>query len=119
MKKPRISERRKVLSFTPVYDLGTNDLLGYLGDLTLQGALLVGEKPMEAGKNLTLWIEFREASEIPGNRLTIPAHVAWCRREEHLTYFNTGLEFLEMTGSNKDLIEAVLERYRFNREIPY
>jgi hypothetical protein len=50
--------------------------------------------------------------------MTIPAHVAWCRQEEHLTYYNTGFEFQEMTESNKRVIEAILERYQFRREMP-
>ena len=118
MNEHRKEDRRKVMTFTPVYDLHENILLGYLGDLTLQGALMVSEKPMEPDRKITLAIEFRETSEIPATRMTIPAHVAWCRQEEHLTYYNTGFEFQEMTGQNKRVIEAILERYRFSREMP-
>jgi hypothetical protein len=118
MDKQRAHERRKAMSFTPVYDSHSNVLLGYLGDLTLQGALLVGEKPVEANRKLTLAIEFRETSETPANRMLIPARVAWCRREDHLTFYNSGLEFTEMSEANKNVIEAILERFRFVREIP-
>lgn len=119
MKKLRKAERRKVMTFTPVYDLQTKILLGYLGDLTLQGAMMVGEKPVETNQDLTLAIEIREASEIPGARLIIPAHVAWCRQEERMTYYNTGLQFLDLSEENKRVIESVLEKYRFSREIPF
>jgi hypothetical protein len=50
--------------------------------------------------------------------MTIPARVAWCRQEEHRTYYNTGLEFLETTEQNKKAIEAILKKYQFSRDMP-
>jgi hypothetical protein len=118
MSKLRMEKRRKVLTFTPVYDLHTNILLGYLGDLTLKGALMVSEKPVEIGRILTLAIEFRKAFDSPGWRMTIPARVAWCKLEDHRTYYGTGLEFQEITEGNKKVIEAILELFRFTRDLP-
>ena len=118
MSKLRMEKRRKVMTFTPVYDLHTNILLGYLGDLTLMGTLMVSEGPVEINRTLTLAIEFRETSEIPATRMTIPARVVWCRQEEHRTYYNTGMEFMEMTEQNKKVIEAILEKHQFSRKMP-
>jgi len=118
MRNNRKDERKKIMTFTPVNDLHTNILLGYLGDLTVQGAMMVGEKPVEIDRKLTLVIDFPVASEVPAIRLTIPARVVWCRQEEHRTYYHTGLEFQEMTEKNKKIIEAILEKYHFNRKKP-
>jgi c-di-GMP-binding flagellar brake protein YcgR len=118
MSKLRMEKRRKVMTFTPVYDLHANILLGYLGDLTMKGALMVSEKPVEIDRTLTLAIEFRKTSEIPAKRMTIPARVAWCKQEEHRTYYNTGLEFQEVTEQNKKVIEEILKMYQFSREMP-
>ena len=118
MSKLRMEKRRKVMTFTPVYDLHANRLLGYLGDLTLKGGLLVSEGPVEIDRTLTLAIEFRKTSEKPGTRITIPARVAWCKLEDHRTYYNTGLEFQEMSEQNKKVIDAILKKYQFSREMP-
>jgi len=119
MIKPRKEERRKVITFTPVYDLQENFLLGYLGDLTLTGALLVSETPIETGRNLTLAIEFRKVSEIPAAmRMIIPACVIWCELEKHQTYYGIGLEFKEMARENKKVIKAMLKKYQFSRAMP-
>jgi hypothetical protein len=118
MSKLRMEKRRKLLTFTPVYDLNANIILGYLGDLTLKGALLVSEKPVEAGQTLTLSIEFRKTSEEPASRMIFFARVAWCKQEEHRTYYNTGLEFVSLTDQEIKKIEAVLDKYQFNREMP-
>ena len=119
MSRLRMERRRKIMTFTPVYDVLRSILLGYLGDLTLKGALLVSEKPVEIGLILNLAIEFRETSDAPpSTRMTISARVAWCKLEEHHTYYNVGMEFLEMTEQDKQAIEAILEKHEFSRKMP-
>jgi len=118
MSEQRKEERKILITFTPVYDLGKNILLGYLGNLTLKGAMLVGSKPLEINKKLTLAIEFHETPETPATRMSIPARIAWCKHEESSTYYNTGVEFLELTGKNKTVISAILERYQFRKDMP-
>ena len=118
MSKLRMEKRGKVLTFTPVYDFHKKILLGYLGDLTLKGALLISEKPVEINQTLTLAIEFHVSAEKPIIHITVPARIAWCKLEEHRTYYNTGLEFLALADQNKKVIESILENYKFNREMP-
>ena len=43
------------MTFTPVYDLRSQTLLGYIGDLTLQGVMVIGEKPVEVNKHIVTW----------------------------------------------------------------
>lgn len=118
MDEQRRSERRKLLAFTPVFDSRQNTLLGYLGDLTMGGAMMIGEKPMEINRQILLAIEFPKTDELPATRMTIPARVAWCRQEQTPKYFNTGFEFQEISEQNKTVIEAILERYQFRQEVP-
>jgi len=113
-----MEKRRKVMTFTPVYNGLTNTLLGYLGDLTLKGALLVSENQIEVDQTLSLAIEFRRSSENPASRMVISARVAWCKLEDHRTYYNAGLEFLELTDQEKKTIEAMMNKYQFNFEMP-
>ena len=119
MSKIRMERRRKVLDFTPVVDVHTNTPLGYLGDLTLKGALMISENPMESGQTLTVAIEFRDSPDAPpSGHMIISARVAWCKLEEHRTYFNVGLEFTDMLEKNKSLIGEILEKYEFSRKMP-
>jgi c-di-GMP-binding flagellar brake protein YcgR len=107
------------MTFTPVYDVRRNILLGYLGDLTLKGALLVSETPVETGRILNMAVEFREASDTPpSTRMVISARVVWCKLEEHRTYYNVGMEFLELTEQDKRAIEAILEKYEISHKMP-
>jgi len=107
------------MTFTPVHDVHTNTLLGYLGDLTLKGTLMVSERPVEIGQTLTVAIEFRDAPETsPSTHMIISARVAWCKLDEHRTHYNIGMEFLEVLEQNKRVIEAILEKYEFSRKMP-
>ncbi len=117
-KEERKEERKILITFTPVFDDDNKILLGYLGDLTLQGAMLVGNKPTEINRKLTLAVEFHETPEIPATRMTVPARVAWCKHEENSAYYNTGVDFMELTDQNKTVIEAILKRYQFRKEPP-
>jgi hypothetical protein len=110
----RIERRRKLMAFTPVYDLHPRLLLGYLGDMTLRGALIIGTTLTTVGKKTELEINF--PSEIPGVsvlKAAIPSRIAWCRQDESPDYYNIGVQFLEVTPENEELLQHILERYHF------
>lgn len=114
MDNNRTESRRKLMAFTPVYELLHKTLLGYVGDLTLKGVMVIGEKPTEVNTYLTLGIEFPEggvgASVV---RVVLPARAAWCRNDESPQYFNVGFEFSDVSPENIKIIGVILERYQF------
>ena len=118
MSERRTEARKKVMAFTPVHDLDKKLLLGYLGDLTMKGAMVIGAKPMEVDKELTLKIEFQD--ELPGiatRRMTIPVRVVRCTRDESPNSYKIGFEFTDVKPEHKQIIEALLERYHFRHKM--
>jgi len=115
MSTQRKEPRKKLMAFTPVYDIRHKTLLGYVVDLTLKGAQVSGEKAIEAGVHVILGIEFPEAPPaMTSTRIVIPSRVAWCRQDEdNPNGFNVGFEFTEMSVENIAIIERILERYQF------
>jgi hypothetical protein len=114
MDRQRKESRKKLMAFTPVYDLRRKTLLGYVGDLTLKGAMIIGEKSLDVDSHFILGIEFPEAPPtMTATRIVIPSRVAWCRSDEGPNNFNIGLEFTEVSAENAVIIEAILERYQF------
>jgi hypothetical protein len=107
--------RKKMMAFTPVRDLDRDILLGYLGNLTLQGAMVIGEKPLEIHSQVTLAIDLpNDEPGIPARRMTIPARVARCALdEEGSREFNLGFEFMRIDPEQIEIIQALLERYHF------
>lgn len=110
----RIEPRRKLMAFTPVYDLHPRLLLGYLGDMTLRGALIIGTNLVTVNKETMLEIQF--PSDLPGISVVkeiMPARIAWCRQDESPQYYNIGVEFMEVTPEIEDILVRILERYHF------
>ena len=106
--------RRKLMAFTPVYDLHPRSLLGYLGDMTQRGALIIGTSLTTIGRETELEISFpSDLPDISIFRVIIPARIAWCRQDESPQYYNIGVEFLEVSPEYAILFEQILERYHF------
>ena len=119
MNDQRKEERRKLMAFTPVYNSNKRTLLGYIGDLTLKGVMVIGKNPVETKQQITLIVELsNDLYEIASDNFTIPARVAWCRQDaESSQDFNIGLEFTEINPQNKLIIQAILERYHFRHHM--
>jgi len=110
----RKEPRKTVMKFTPVYDADKEKLLGYLRDLTLQGALVIGEKTLEVDNQLTLKFKLPEdLSDIIAKHLIISARVARCVEDESPNSYKLGFEFKDNEPEQIKIIEAILNRYHF------
>ena len=118
MQERRKEQRKNLMAYTQVFNLNGGLLLGYLGDINLHGAMVIGEKPMVNSTELTLAIEMPDLPNISASRITIPARVAWCQQDISPEYFNVGFEFKEVTDKQKTVIEAIMANYEFRRDIP-
>ena len=113
----RKEARKLVVEFTLVYDSKKGKLLGYLRDLTLNGAQVSGNKELNIDTAVSLSIEL--PSDLPGVRakdLRVGAKVARCIRvtEEPASY-EIGFEFTSLESKEKEVIEKLLKRYHFRR----
>lgn len=118
MKERRKEERKSLMAYTQVFDLYGGFLLGYLGDLNLHGAMVIGDKTLAEDTELTISIEMPELPNIKAMRMTIPVRVVWCQPDLSPQFFNIGFEFKEVSGEQKTMIEAIIQNYEFRRDTP-
>jgi len=118
MKERRKQERKTLVAYTQVFDLYGGNLLGYLGDLTASGAMIISEKPLKPNTEISLAIELPELPDIRAVRMSLTARVAWCQQDLSPQYFNIGFEFKEVTEDQKALIESIIRNYEFRRDVP-
>lgn len=110
----RKEARKLVMAFTPVYDADKGKILGYLRDLTLQGALIIGEKTLEVGTQTTLKFDLPgDLPKVSAKHLIISARVVRCVEDESPNSYQLGFEFIDVNLEHTDVIEAILERYHF------
>lgn len=111
----RIEPRKKLMAFVPVYFTSGNSLLGFLADLTMNGAQIIGEKPLEPGAQEML--SFKLPDDLPkikAGRMDILVRVMRCEPDhEGKDSYRIGLLFLEPDPDNEAIIQALLERYHF------
>ncbi len=118
-----VQERRKqprkdLMSYSQVYNLYNGQLIGYLGDINLLGAMVIGDEPLDVNTPLTISIQLPELPDIKATRLAMPVRVAYCKKDLSPEYFNIGLEFKLITDNQRKIIEAVIENYEFRRQSP-
>jgi PilZ domain len=119
MQERRKAQRKNLMAYTQVFDLYGGYLLGYLGDLHLNGAMVIGNKLITENTELTLAIELPDdLPNISVPRIAIPARVVWYQQDISPEFFNVGFEFKEVTPEQKIVIEAIIENYEFRRDMP-
>jgi hypothetical protein len=118
MQERRKEPRKTLMAYTQVFNLYGGYLLGYLADLHLRGAMIIGNKPVEPKQELTLAIELPDLPNESASRITIPAHVVWCQQDISPEFFNIGFEFKEVLDEQKKVIQAIMDHYEFRRDMP-
>jgi len=118
MQERRKSNRKNLMAYTQVFDLYGGYMLGYLGDLDLRGAMVIGQRVVEENTELTLAIELPDLPDTSISRVTIPVRTAWCQPDISPEYFNIGFEFKKITPEQIVLIEAIMNNYEFRRVPP-
>lgn len=117
MNDKRKDPRKKIMAFTPVYALKPKTLLGYMEDLTLRGARVVGDVSIEEDKLITLSIELpKDTASLPSTPFIVRARVARSHTDE-AGFENLGVEFVDVTEEQMSILEAVIQRYEFKRAV--
>ena len=118
MDERRREQRKTLMAYTQVFDLYGGNLIGYLADLNLRGAMAIGNKPLPENMEFTLAIELPDLPEFAASRITLPVRLAWCKPDISPEYLNLGFEFKEVTPEQKKVIQAIMENYEFRRDTP-
>jgi len=118
MQERRNVQRKNLMAYTQVFDLHSGYLLGYLSDLHLQGAMVIGNTFLMKNAELTLAIEIPNLPNINVSRMIMPARIAWQQQDISPEFFNTGFEFKEVSPNQKELMSAIIKKYEFRRDAP-
>ena len=118
MQERRKQPRKDLMSYSQVFEIYDGKLVGYLGDITLLGAMVIGEDPYEVGKQMNISIQLPELPDVTTTRISLPVRVVHCQRDLSPEFYNIGLEFSLVTDPQKNIIEAIIENYEFRRQTP-
>jgi hypothetical protein len=118
MQERRKEQRKTLMAYTQVFDLYGGFLIGYLADLHLRGAMVIGNKPVPENMDFTIAVELPDLPKINASRITLPIRVAWCKPDISPEFYNVGLEFKEVADEQKKVIQSIIDHYEFRRDVP-
>lgn len=118
MQERRKQPRKDLMSYSQVFELYHGKLIGYLGDITQLGAMVIGDEPYQVGTQMNISILLPELPAIKATRMAMPVRVVHCQKDLSPEYYNIGLEFSLVTDPQKEIIEAIIENYEFRRQAP-
>ena len=118
MEERRKQPRKDLMSYSQVFELYHGKLIGYLGDINLLGAMVIGDEPLEMNTQLTLSIQLPELPDITATRMAVPVRVAHSQRDLSPDYYNIGFEFILVTDQQRRIIQAIIDNYEFRRQTP-
>ncbi len=118
MQERRKQPRKDLMSYSQVFELYQGKLIGYLGDITFLGAMVIGADTYEVGLELNISIQLPELPGITATRMAMPVRVVHCQQDLSPEYYNIGLEFTLVTEQQKKIIQAIIDNYEFRRQTP-
>lgn len=118
MEEQRKLERKYLIVYSRVFERNLGKMLGYLGDLSLSGAMIISEQVQTVNSVLPLRFDLPDLHLFNADHLDISARVAHCDPDINPAFYNIGFEFLDPSPEEKEVIEKMMETYEFRREIP-
>ena len=117
MQEKRKLKRRYLLYYMRIYDLGSRKQIGNLVDITPQGIMIVGEHPIPEGQTCHLRMELtNEVAE--KTYMEFSALSIWCEPDVTPDRFNTGLEILDLSPEDAEIIQRINELFGFRDNTP-
>ena len=114
MDERRQLPRKYLIIYSRVFERTVGTLLGYLSDLSENGAMIISESPLTVGENLPLRFDLPDPKIFHMHSLHVDAHVARCSQDISPQFYDIGLKFHDLTPEQKIVIQRMMEVYEFH-----
>ena len=118
MDERRKLERKYLIVYSRVFERNLGRMLGYLGDLSLSGAMIISEKAQTVNSVLPLRFDLPDLQLFSVGQLDVAARVAHCDPDINPAFYNIGFEFIDLSPKQKEIVEKMMDAYEFRREYP-
>ncbi len=108
------SQRRHDLIFClQVFERGNPEPLGFLGNVTMSGVMVISDKPLEPGRVLEL--EMQDHTAPAREPMVVTASSVWCERDADPRYYAVGFELLDVPLRARQRLRALIDDMGFGR----
>ena len=106
-------ERHQLTCFLQVFNRITDKPIGFLGNVSQDGLMLISQLPMMVGVDFELRLKLPEADG-SFRPIDITASCLWSREDINPQYYDSGFSVLEASEDYKQLISALLHYFSFD-----
>ncbi|OQW95546.1 MAG: hypothetical protein BWK79_02110 [Beggiatoa sp. IS2] len=112
--KTRHPERKHLCLYLAIIDQHTGGLLGHLGDISKNGIMIIGDKPLLPKQIRDVSIKLPDFEEFSKRTIDIKVEVRWTKPDTNPDLFCSGCRFLEIIKEDLLLIEQAEEVLGFD-----
>lgn len=112
----RKQERRLLTYFSRVIDNKNGRLLGYLVDMTTNGAMIVGNVPLKVNDDFNLRIDLPE-NIADKQQLIVSMKVVWTKPDPDPELYRTGLKFIHVADDDLAVMKKVIAEFSLDKLI--
>ena len=110
MSVQRKNVRHKTSDYFLVYDSDTGELVGRVINLSLDGAMLIGDQPVDIPTRHTCRLALPE--DIDGRKwIKFVAESRWCRKNNKCDWFETGYKFVTISDEDRFLLNKLISTW--------
>ncbi len=110
MAERRKLKRQHIMFYSRVFNRATGEFIGYLGNLTPSGAMIISEKALPVQEAYQLRIDLPE-DMYKKPFLNLHARSVWCQRDVDPNFFNIGFEVKDVSPEDEMIIEQINADY--------
>ncbi|WPO99131.1 PilZ domain-containing protein [Pseudomonas sp. HR96] len=107
-------ERHQLPYYLQVFNRHTGQPIGYLGNVSEHGLMLISQLPMLVGADFELQLKIPTASGGP-QLLNITANCMWSREDETPGNYDSGFELTQSCAVYAELVEALRSYFTFSQ----
>ena len=112
-KNKRKEPRKRLIYYLKVFDDESNELIGNLVDITLNGMMLISASPLPLNKAYKLKIILPHKIQDKED-FKIGAESLWSKNDINPVLFDSGLQFKDLNEQDKEIIEDLLRHVSFD-----
>ena len=105
-------KRRYLMYYSRIFNRKNGSVIGYLVDITPEGAMIISEEPIKPGENFRLRMDLPEDISTKAS-LDFEARSVWCKPDIDPHFYGTGFQISGLKDEDVQLIERMVQEYGF------
>lgn len=116
----RKENRTPLLVYLDIIECQTQQSLGYLGDVSTNGMMLISPKPLDVGQVLDIRIELPDTNSLNfehAGGINLQVELVWKKPNLNPELSCLGCHFTQITETDRELLQQVGQTLGFHQEV--